>query len=154
MRRVVVTGLGMCSPLGYGVEHSWAQLINSKSGIRQLSGFDIKDLSSQVGGQIPKEGNVDFFPEKVIEIKEEKKMEPFIQFALIAAKEAIQDSGWVPSNEIDCERTGVMIGSGIGGLDGIKKSAENLERSPRKISPFFIPSCLINLAAGAYFNKT
>ena len=148
MRRVVVTGLGMCSPLGYGVEHSWAQLISSKSGIRQLSGFDIKDLSSQVGGQIPKEGNVDFFPEKVIEIKEQKKMEPFIQFALIAAKEAIQDSGWVPSNEIDCERTGVMIGSGIGGLDGIKKSAENLERSPRKISPFFIPSCLINLAAG------
>ena len=75
-------------------------------------------------------------------------MEPFIQFALIAAKEAILDSGWNPLNEIDSERTGVMIGSGIGGLDGIKKSAENLERSPRKISPFFIPSCLINLAAG------
>ena len=93
MRRVVVTGIGMCSPLGYGVEHSWAQLINSKSGIRQLSGFDIKDLSSQVGGQIPKEGNVEFFPEKVIELKEEKKMEPFIQFALIAAKEAIQAAG-------------------------------------------------------------
>ncbi len=148
MRRVVVTGIGMCSPLGYGVKHSWSQLINSKSGIRQLTGFDIIGLTSQVGGQIPKDGNPEFFPEKVIEAKEEKKMEPFIQFALIAAKEAIQDSGWKPANEIDSERTGVMIGSGIGGLDGIKKSAENLERSPRKISPFFIPSCLINLAAG------
>lgn len=148
MRRVVVTGIGMCSPLGYGVEHCWSQLIDSKSGIRQLSGFDITGLSSQVGGQISKEGNTDLFPENVIEIKEEKKMEPFIQFALIAAKEAILDSGWHALNEIDSERTGVMIGSGIGGLDGIKKSAENLERSPRKISPFFIPSCLINLAAG------
>ena len=148
MRRVVVTGIGMCSPLGYGVKHSWSQLINSKSGIRQLTGFDITGLTSQVGGQIPKNGNSEFFPDKVIEAKEEKKMEPFIQFALIAAKEAIQDSGWKPENEIDSERTGVMIGSGIGGLDGIKKSAENLERSPRKISPFFIPSCLINLAAG------
>ncbi len=148
MRRVVVTGIGMCSPLGYGVEHSWSQLIDSKSGIRQLTGFDITGLTSQVGGQIPEEGNQEFFPEKVIEIKEEKKMEPFIKFALIAAKEAIQDSGWKPEREIDSERTGVMIGSGIGGLDGIKKSAENLERSPRKISPFFIPSCLINLAAG------
>ena len=138
----------MCSPLGYGVEHSWSQLIDSKSGIRQLTGFDITGLTSQVGGQIPEEGNQEFFPEKVIEIKEEKKMEPFIKFALIAAKEAIQDSGWKPAREIDSERTGVMIGSGIGGLDGIKKSAENLERSPRKISPFFIPSCLINLAAG------
>ena len=148
MRRVVVTGIGMCSPLGYGVQHSWTQLANSKSGIRKLSGFDTNDLSSQVGGQIPKEGNSEYFPENVIEIKEEKKMEPFIQFALIAAKEAILDSGWKPSNEIESERTGVMIGSGIGGLDGIKKSAENLERSPRKISPFFIPSCLINLASG------
>ena len=89
MRRVVVTGIGMCSPLGYGVEHSWSQLLKSKSGIRELSGFDTTNLSSQVGGQIPKEGNSDLFPEKVIEIKEEKKMEPFIQFALIAAKEAI-----------------------------------------------------------------
>ena len=139
MRRVVVTGIGMCSPLGYGVEHCWSQLIDSKSGIRQLSGFDITGLSSQVGGQISKEGNTDLFPENVIEIKEEKKMEPFIQFALIAAKEAILDSGWHALNEIDSERTGVMIGSGIGGLDGIKKSAENLERSPRKISPFLFP---------------
>ena len=83
MRRVVVTGIGMCSPLGYGVEHSWSQLIDSKSGIRQLTGFDITGLTSQVGGQIPEEGNQEFFPEKVIEIKEEKKMEPFIKFALI-----------------------------------------------------------------------
>ena len=131
MRRVVVTGIGMCSPLGYGVEHCWSQLIDSKSGIRQLSGFDITGLSSQVGGQISKEGNTDLFPENVIEIKK-KKMEPFIQFALIAAKEAILDSGWHALNEIDSERTGVMIGSGIGGLNGIncgklgKKSQKNL----------------------------
>ena len=105
MRRVVVTGIGMCSPLGYGVEHSWSQLINSNSGIRELSGFDLTGLSSQVGGQIPKEGNSELFPENVIEIKEEKKMEPFIKFALIAAKEAMLDSGWVPSNEKDSERT-------------------------------------------------
>ena len=148
MRRVVVTGIGMCSPLGYGADQSWKKLINAESGIRELVGFDLTDLSSRVGGQIPLEGIEDFFPENVIEIKEKKKMEPFIQFALIAAKEAILDSGWKPENELDSERTGVMIGSGIGGLDGIKSSAENLSRSPRKISPFFIPSCLINLASG------
>ena len=148
MRRVVVTGIGMCSPLGYGADQSWKKLINAESGIRELSGFDLTDLSSKVGGQIPLEGVEDFFPENVIEIKEKKKMEPFIQFALVAAKEAILDSGWVPKNELDSEKTGVMIGSGIGGLDGIKSSAENLSKSPRKISPFFIPSCLINLASG------
>ena len=148
MRRVVVTGIGMCSPLGYGVNQSWKKLVNAESGIRELTGFDLTDLSSKVGGQIPLDGVKEFFPENVIEVKEKKKMEPFIQFALIAAKEAIIDSGWTPKNELDSEKTGVMIGSGIGGLDGIKSSAENLSRSPRKISPFFIPSCLINLASG------
>ena len=148
MRRVVVTGIGMCTPLGYGANHSWNQLIKSKSGIRKLEGFEINDLSSQIGGQIPREGNEELFPENVIEHKDKKKIEPFIQFALIAAKEAINDSGWKPKNNLDSERTGVMIGSGIGGLDGIRTSSENLARGPRKISPFFIPSCLINLATG------
>ena len=148
MRRVVVTGIGMCTPLGYGTNHSWNQLIKSKSGIRKLEGFEINDLSSQIGGQIPREGNAELFPENVIEHKDKKKIEPFIQFALIAAKEAINDSGWKPKNHLDSERTGVMIGSGIGGLDGIRTSSENLVKGPRKISPFFIPSCLINLATG------
>ena len=114
-------------------------LLDSKSGIRQLSGFDITGLSSQVGGQISKEGNTDLFPENVIEIKEEKKMEPFIQFALIAAKEAILDSGWHALNEIDSERTGVMIGSGIGGLDGIKKRWKTWKEVPEKSHLFLFP---------------
>ncbi len=148
MRRVVVTGIGMCSPLGYGYDHCWKKLISSESGIRKLSGFEIEDLKSKVGGQIITEGNSELFPENVIEQKDKKKIEPFIEYALIAAKEAILDSGWKVKNESDSKRTGVMIGSGIGGLDGIRKSAESLNKSPRKISPFFIPSCLINLASG------
>ena len=148
MRRVVVTGIGMCTPLGFGHSHCWEQLISSKSGIRKLTGFEIEDLKSKVGGQLILEGDSSLFPEKVIEQKDRKKIEPFIEYALIAAKEAIQDSGWKPSNDLESVRTGVMVGSGIGGLDGIRKSADNLKNSPRKISPFFIPSCLINLASG------
>ena len=148
MRRVVVTGIGMCAPLGYGADYCWERLINSESGIDKLTGFDTEDLSSKVGGQIPLEGNEDIFLDNVIEIKDKRKIETFIQYALSASKEAIQDSGWVPRNDEEASRTGVLIGSGIGGLDGIRKSSENLLRGPRKISPFFIPSCLINLASG------
>ena len=148
MRRVVVTGIGMCAPLGYGADYCWERLINSESGIDKLTGFDTEDLSSKVGGQIPLEGNEDIFLDNVIEIKDKRKIETFIQYALSASKEAIQDSGWVPRNDEEASRTGVLIGSGIGGLDGIRKSSENLIRGPRKISPFFIPSCLINLASG------
>ncbi len=148
MRRVVVTGIGMCSPLGFGYNHCWKSLINSKSGIRKLSGFDTNDLKSKIGGQLILEGDQSLFPENVIEQKDKKKIEPFIEYALIASKEAISDSGWKVENENQSSKTGVMIGSGIGGLDGIRKSAENLNQSPRKISPFFIPSCLINLASG------
>ena len=132
MRRVVVTGIGMCTPLGYGAEFGWEKLINSKSGIRKLEGFQIDDLSSQVGGQIPREGRSELFPENVIEHKEKKKMEPFIQYALIAAKEAIKDSGWEVKNDKDSERTGVMVGSGIGGLDGIRMSSESLAKKSKK----------------------
>jgi 3-oxoacyl-[acyl-carrier-protein] synthase II len=148
MRRVVVTGIGMCTPLGFGHKHCWQKLIASKSGIRKLNGFDIEDLKSKIGGQLVLEGDSELFPENVIEPKEKKKMEPFIEYALIASKEAILDSGWKVNSDLQAERTGVMIGSGIGGLDGIRKSAENLNNSPRRISPFFIPSCLINLASG------
>lgn len=148
MRRVVVTGVGMCTPLGFGYNHCWKELVASKSGIRKLSGFQTDDLKSKIGGQLLFEGDKELFPENVIEQKDKKKIEPFIEYALIAAKEAINDSGWKPQNEDQCQRTGVMVGSGIGGLDGIRKSAESLKIGPRKISPFFIPSCLINLASG------
>ena len=148
MRRVVVTGIGMCTPLGFGWEHCWNKLIEGKSGIRQLSGFEISDLPSKVGGQLLMEGDETLFSENIIEVKDRKKIEPFIEYALIAANEALKDSGWKSESDEDSYKTGVMIGSGIGGLDGIRKSAMNLDRSPRKISPFFIPSCLINLASG------
>ncbi len=148
MKRVVVTGIGMCTPLGFGYDHCWKDLISAKSGIRKLSGFDTEGLKSKIGGQLPSEGDSSLFPENVIEQKDKKKIEPFIEYALIASKEAILDSGWKPTNDFESMRTGVMVGSGIGGLDGIRKSAENLKNSPRKISPFFIPSCLINLASG------
>ena len=148
MRRVVVTGIGMCTPLGYGVDLNWEKLINAESGIRNLIGFQTDDLPSKIGGQVPMEGDSRFFPENVIQTKEKRKVEPFIELALIAAKEAISDSGWEANSTNESERAGVLVGSGIGGLDGIKNSAENLARSPRKISPFFIPSCLINLASG------
>ena len=148
MRRVVVTGIGMCSPLGYGSQYCWQKLTEAKSGINELSGFEISDLPSKVGGQVSVEGNSEFFLENIIEHKERRKTEIFIQFAISAAEEAIRDSGWKPKNDNESFSTGVLIGSGIGGLDGIRKSSENLLRSPRKISPFFIPSCLINLASG------
>ena len=147
MRRVVVTGIGMCTPLGFGWKHCWNKLIEGKSGIRQLSGFEISDLPSKVGGQLLMEGDETLFSENIIEVKDRKKIEPFIEYALIAANEALKDSGWKSESDEDSYKTGVMIGSGIGGLDGIRKSAINLDRSPRKISPFFIPSCLINLAS-------
>ncbi len=148
MRRVVVTGIGMCSPLGYGGQYCWQKLIEAKSGINELSGFETSDLPSKVGGQVTLEGNSEFFLENILDQKERRKTETFIQFAISAADEAIKDSGWKPQNDNDLFSTGVLIGSGIGGLDGIRKSSENLLRSPRKISPFFIPSCLINLASG------
>lgn len=148
MRRVVITGIGMCTPLGYGGQYCWDKLTESESGINKLTGFEIEDLSCKIGGQISQEGDSRYFLENVIDQKDKRKTETFIQYAISAAKEAIEDSGWVPNNEEEFSRTGVMIGSGIGGLDGIRKSSENLIKSPRKISPFFIPSCLINLASG------
>ena len=133
MRRVVVTGIGMCAPLGYGADYCWERLINSESGIDKLTGFDTEDLSSKVGGQIPLEGNEDIFLDNVIEIKDKRKIETFIQYALSASKEAIQDSGWVPKNDEEASRTGVLIGSGIGGLQSIAKANETLKEKGPKI---------------------
>ncbi len=148
MRRVVITGIGMCTPFGYGCSVSWDKIINSSSGIRELSGFEINDLSSKIGGQVINSGETSLFIDNLIEHKEKRKIGRFIQFAISSAQEAIKDASWNPKNELQKSRTGVLVGSGIGGLDGIRVSSENLQKSPRKISPFFIPSCLINLASG------
>ena len=145
MRRVVVTGIGMCTPLGFGWNHCWKKLIEGRSGIRRLSGFEIDDLPSKVGGQICFEGDENFFPENIIPIKDKKKIEPFIEYALVASDEALLDSGWKINNEEDSFKTGVMIGSGIGGLDGIRKSAINLDRSSAVLKDhlFFMQTKLI-----------
>ena len=137
MRRVVVTGLECAAHLVMAMNTVGKSLISSKSGIRKLSGFETADLKSQVGGQLVLEGKEDLFPDKVIEQKDKKKIEPFIEYALIAAKEAIDDSSWKVENDEQSMNTGVMVGSGIGGLDGIRKSAENLNNSPRKNFTFF-----------------
>ncbi|MEE9140954.1 MAG: beta-ketoacyl-ACP synthase II [Alphaproteobacteria bacterium] len=151
MRRVVITGMGMVTPLACGVKHNWDRLIDGQSGIRAITSFDASDLASKIAGQVPRGegGNGLFNPDDWVEPKEQRKIEEFILFALTAAAEAVADAGWTPQDEDSLERTGVMIGSGIGGLSGIAEMAITLhEKGPRRVSPFFIPSCLINLASG------
>ena len=150
MRRVVVTGLGMVTPLSSTVEGSWNKLINSISGIDTISGFQIDDLASKIAGQVPDSSQDDGFnPNRCIEAKEQRKIDKFIMYAIDAADQAISDSGWSVEKEVDAHRTGVLIGSGIGGLESIENAANTLrEKGPRRMSPFFIPSCLINLASG------
>jgi 3-oxoacyl-[acyl-carrier-protein] synthase II len=151
MRRVVVTGMGIVCPLGLGVEHVWKRLLNSDSGISAIQSFDVKDLPSKIAGQVPRgakaEGKLDIG--EWIPVKDQKKMDRFIHFAMVAATEAVEDSGWLPETEADRCATGVMIGSGIGGLDTIYEASILLhEGKARRLSPFFIPSALINLASG------
>ena len=151
MRRVVVTGLGLVTPLGAGVERSWSRLIEGRSGVRAIESFDVSDLPSRIAGQIPfgDSGDGDFNPDDWVAPKDRRKMGQFIVYAMAAAGEAIEDSGWRPDTEEERERTGVMIGSGIGGLDVIQDGTLNLERNgPRRLTPFFIPASLINLASG------
>ncbi|TWB43695.1 beta-ketoacyl-ACP synthase II [Nitrospirillum pindoramense] len=151
MRRVVITGLGLVTPLGTGVEHSWKQLLDGKSGIRAIDTFDVSDLPAKVGGLVPRgDGtNGTFNPDLSVPPKDQKKMDDFIVYGIAAAAEAVKDSGWEPQTEEDRERTGVMIGSGIGGLSSIYETSLLLaEKGPRRISPFFIPSALINLVSG------
>ena len=151
MRRVVVTGLGLVSPLGCGVETTWRHLINSRSGIRKVDIFDVSDLPAQIAGLIPR-GDYQsgaFNPDEWVHVKEQKKMDLFIMYAISAAKQAVEDAGWFPQDELSQERTGVLVGSGIGGLQGIYETSIILrDQGPRRVSPFFIPSCLINLASG------
>ncbi len=151
MRRVVVTGMGVACPLGLGVEHVWSRLINGESGITAIQAFDTKDLASKVAGQVPagskSEAKLDIG--EWIPVKDQKKMDRFIHLGVVAASQAVEDSGWVPQTEEDRWATGVMIGSGIGGLGTIYEASVMVYTGKsRRLSPFFIPSALINLVSG------
>ncbi|HEV8388404.1 MAG TPA: beta-ketoacyl-ACP synthase II [Dongiaceae bacterium] len=151
MRRVVVTGMGIVSPLGVGVENVWNRLLKSESGIRGVQSCDVTDLPCKIAGEVPRgdTSSGKFNADDYVSPKDQKKMDTFIIMAMGAAQEAVEDSGWKPTDEEGQTRTGVLIGSGIGGLQGIYEASITLkERGPRRISPFFIPSCLINLASG------
>jgi 3-oxoacyl-[acyl-carrier-protein] synthase II len=154
MRRVVITGMGMVSPLGVGVEHNWAALTAGKSGLRKIDHFEVSDISSQIAGVVPRTEDPNptngAFNELLFgEAKDLRKIDDFTIFALAASKEAIEDSGWKPTSDHDKNRTGVMIGSGIGGLGTMNNTAMVLhEKGPRRISPFANPAMLINLASG------
>ena len=158
MRRVVVTGLGLITPLGHGVEHSWKGILEGRSGIRPITLFDTESYGCTIAGEVP---SVDgrgggapgvagvFDPDQIMSAKERKRVDDFILFAIAAADEALADAGWKPESDEDRERTGVMVGSGIGGLGPIADTAIVLkEQGVRRVSPFFIPSALINLASG------
>jgi 3-oxoacyl-[acyl-carrier-protein] synthase II len=151
MRRVVITGLGLVTPLACGVEASWSRLIAGNSGARRIEEFPVDDLSCQIGCFVPRgplsEGK--FNPDDWMEPKEQRKVDDFIIYAMAAAQQALEDAGWKADTAQKQECTGAMIGSGIGGLTGIAETALLLkEKGPRRISPFFIPGRLINLASG------
>ncbi len=151
MRRVVVTGMGIVSPLGLGVEHVWKKLINGESGITAIQSFDTTELTAKIAGQVPAglaaEGGLDL--SEWIAVKEIKKMDRFIHHGIVAATQAMQDSGWVPQTEEEKYASGVMIGSGIGGLQTIYDASILVhEGRAKRLSPFFIPSALINLISG------
>jgi 3-oxoacyl-[acyl-carrier-protein] synthase II len=151
MRRVVVTGLGMVTPLACGVEPSWQRLIKGDSGARRIETFDVSDLPAKIACQVPRGdgANGSFNADQWMEPKEQRKVDDFIVFAMCAAHQALDDAGWKPLSHADQIKTGVMIGSGIGGLTGIAETAIVLkEKGPRRVSPFFIPGRLINLASG------
>ena len=151
MRRVVVTGLGMVTPLGCGVEPTWTRLLAGASGAGPITSFDASDLPARIACNIPRGDGSDgtYNPDDWMEPKEQRKVDDFIIFAMAAATQALKDAGWKPESYDDQIRTGVAIGSGIGGLGGIYEASLLLkERGPRRLSPFFIPGRLINLAAG------
>ncbi len=151
MRRVVVTGLGLVSPLGCGVEVTWQRLIKGESGIGAIQGFDVSDLPAKVAAQVPlgETSSGAFNADDWVSPKEQRRMDTFIVFALTAAQQAVKDAGWDQASEEERLRTGVMIGSGIGGLQEIAKGAVLIDKGQvRKLSPFFIPAALINLASG------
>lgn len=154
MKRVVITGIGLVTPLADGVSPTWEKLIAGQSGIRKIDTFDVSDLPAKIAGLVPHgtpeaPGTGLFNPDFYIPPRDQKKIDRFIAYGIAAATQAVEDSGWMPEDEASRERTGVMIGSGIGGLPNIQDTAILLHESgPRRVSPFFIPSCLINLASG------
>ena len=157
-RRVVITGIGLVTPLGWGREITWKRILAGQSGAGRISAFDPSDYACQVACEVPRvdgrggggpdiEGSFD--PEQVLSSKDRRRIDDFILYAIAAADEAVKDSGWSPEDEPSRQRTGVIIGSGIGGLGTIEATAIELhEKGPRRVSPFFIPSALINLASG------
>ncbi|WJS86208.1 beta-ketoacyl-ACP synthase II [Paracoccus sp. TOH] len=151
MRRVVVTGLGMVTPLASGVEETWSRLLAGESGAGPITRFDTKDVTTKYACEIPFGDGTggSFNPDDWMEPKDRRKVDDFILYGMAAAAQAVQDSGWEPANEDERERTGVMIGSGIGGLSSIADTAVLIkERGPKRVSPFFIPGALINLVSG------
>jgi 3-oxoacyl-[acyl-carrier-protein] synthase II len=158
MRRVVITGLGAVTPLGWGVEPTWKALLEGKSGAGRITAFDTTDYACKIACEVPRVdgrggGSADdptsFDPDKVMSAKDRRRIDDFILYAIAAADEAVRDAGWTPEDEFERQRTGVIIGSGIGGLNSIADTAIELhEKGPRRVSPFFIPSALINLASG------
>ena len=150
MRRVVVTGLGLVTPLGCGVQTTWDNILAGKSGLKQITHIDVSDIPCRVAGVVPRgTGAGEFNPDDYIEPKEQKKMDDFIHFAIGAASQAVVDAGIDKLSEAEKLRTGVMIGSGIGGLNIIEETVLMMkEKGPRRVSPFFIPAALINLASG------
>jgi len=151
MRRVVVTGVGLVTPLACGVDASWSRLVDGQSGIRSIQSFDTSDLPSKIAGQVPRGESASggFNADEWMLPKDQRKVDTFILYGVAAAQQAVEDSGWQPASDEERERTGVLIGSGIGGLESIYEASLLLvEKGPRRLSPFFIPSALINLAAG------
>ena len=142
MRRVVVTGMGLLSPMGRGVDKTWQGLIHGKSGISKVQKFDVSEMTAKIAGQVFfGKGENEFDPDTVMAPKDQRRVDPFILYGVCAGIDAVEDSGWKPETDEDRFRTGVMIGSGIGGLSAISESAVTLkEHGPRRISPFFIPS--------------
>jgi len=151
MRRVVITGLGLVTPLAGDVENTWSRLIAGKSGAGRITKFETGDLATKIACQVPKGDGADgtFNPDQWVDPKEQRRIDEFIVYGLAASQQAVTDSGWEPKTEEDRERTGVLIGSGIGGLEGIAETTLLLnEKGPRRVSPFFIPGRLINLVSG------
>jgi 3-oxoacyl-[acyl-carrier-protein] synthase II len=151
MRRVVVTGLGMVTPLASGVEPTWQRILAGQSGVRRIEKFEVSDISCKIAGQVPRGDGSDgtFNADRWMEPKEQRKVDDFIIFAMGAATQALDDANWHPSRYEDQIVSGTMIGSGIGGVEGIAETSLLLrDRGPRRVSPFFIPGRLINLASG------
>ncbi len=149
MRRVVVTGMGIVSPLGVGVDHVWKKLINGESGISRIESFDVSDIPTKIAGIVPRgEKEGEFNQNDWVSLKDARRLDSFIIFGLAAAQMAIEDSGWVADTDERSCRTGVYIGSGIGGLQTINQGALQVAENPKRLSPFFIPAALINLISG------